>query len=174
MMPTDLAHEFANYLRDKNHLAGDGGILNGSAQSPANRMLQKLWELTDLSANDFADEVAAFFQVTRITLPDLLSAYPLADGFSRRFLREMMVFPFESADGQPTLAVADPSDYAAARAAGIVLGRDVPIQVASFEDIETALDQRVGDDVAAPEPGRDSSYAREDDIESLRDLASGA
>src|SRR5262249_45360401 len=44
-----------------------------------------------------------------------------------------------------------------------------------FEDIETALDQRVGNDVTAPpEAGRESSYAREDDIESLRDLASGA
>src|SRR5215510_14391757 len=164
MMPTDLAHAFANYLRDKNHLPGDSGVLNGAAQSPANRTLQKLWELTDLSANDFADEVAAFFQVPRITLPDLLSAQPLADRFSQRFLREMLVFPFQSADGEPTLAVADPSDYAAARAAGIVLGADVQIQVASFEDIETALDQRLGNDVTAPEAGQDSSYAREDDI----------
>src|SRR5262249_27775933 len=151
-----------------------GAILDGAAQSPENRALQKLWELTDLSANDFADEVAAFFQVPRITLPDLLSSPPLADRFSQRFLREMLVFPFQSADGEPTLAVADPSDYAAARAAGIVLGCDVPIQVASFEDIETALDQRLGNDATASEPGRESSYAREDDIESLRDLASGA
>src|SRR5882672_6859926 len=172
MMPTDLAREFANHLRDKNHLPGDSGVLNGAAPAPANRALQKLWELTDLSANDFADEVAEFFQVPRITLPELLSAQPLADRFSQRFLREMLVFPFQPADGEPTLAVADPSDYAAARAAGIVLGCDVPIQVASFEDIETALDQRAGNDVTAP--GRDVSYAREDDIESLRDLASGA
>ena len=174
MMPTDLAHEFANYLRDKNHLAGDGNVLNGTAQSPDNRTLHKLWGLTDLSANDFADEVAGFFQVPRITLPDLLSAQPLANRFSQRFLREMLVFPFQSADGEPTLAVADPSDYAAARAAGIVLGSDVQIQVASFEDIETALDQRVGNDVTAPEAVNDSAYARDDDIESLRDLASGA
>jgi len=174
MMPTDLAHEFANYLRDKNHLAGDGNVLNGTAQSPDNRTLHKLWGLTDLSANDFADEVAGFFQVPRITLPDLLSAQPLANRFSQRFLREMLVFPFQSADGEPMLAVADPSDYAAARAAGIVLGSDVQIQVASFEDIETALDQRLGNDVVAPEAGQDSAYAREDDIDSLRDLASGA
>ena len=88
MMPTDLAHEFANYLRDKNHLTHDSGALNGAAQPPANRALQKLWELTDLSANDFADEVAAFFQVPRIALQDLLSAEPLAARFSQRFLRE--------------------------------------------------------------------------------------
>jgi general secretion pathway protein E len=174
MMPTDLAHEFANYLRQKNHLSGDGSALNGTAQSPDNRTLHKLWGLTDLSANDFADEVAGFFRVPRIALPDLLSAEPLANRFSQRFLREMLVFPFQSADGAPSLAVADPSDYAAARAAGIVLGRDVQIQVASFEDIETALDQRLGNDLTTPEAGQGSAYAREDDIESLRDLASGA
>jgi general secretion pathway protein E len=173
MMPADLAHEFANYLRDNNHLPGDSGVLNGTAQSPANRTLHKLWELTDLSANDFADEVAGFFQVPRIALPDLLSAQPLAERFSQRFLREMLVFPYQAADGEPALAVADPSDSAAVRAAGIVLGSDVKIQVASFEDIETALDQRLGDDVASPE-ARTDAYAREDDIESLRDLASGA
>src|SRR5260370_25576508 len=166
MMPTDLAHEFANHLRDKNHLPGDSSALNGAAQPPANRALQKLWELTDLSANDFADEVAEFFQAPRITLPELLSAQPLADRFSQRFLREMLVFPFQPADGEPTLAVADPSDYAAARAAGIVLGRDVLIQGASFEDIETALDQPARNDVTAPQPGRDVSYAPEDDIDS--------
>jgi general secretion pathway protein E len=172
-MPADLALEFANYLRDKSHLNGDSAAPNGAGQSGANRPLQKLWELTDLSASDFADEVAAFFRVPRIALPDLLSAQPLAERFSQRFLREMLVFPFQSADGEPTLAVADPSDHAAAQAAAIVLGRDVPIGVASFEDIETALDQRLGNEAAAPE-ARESSYAREDDIESLRDLASGA
>src|SRR5260221_3480576 len=130
MMPTDLAHEFANYLRDKNHLPGDSGVLNGAAQPPANRALQKLWELTDLSANDFADEVAEFFQVPRITLPELLSAQPLADRFSQRFLREMLVFPFQPADGEPTLAVAHPSHYAAAPAAPIVLGPPVPLHAA--------------------------------------------
>ena len=174
MMPTDLAHEFANYLRDRNHLPGDSNVLNGAAQSPLNRTLHKLWGLTDLSANDFADQVAGFFQVPRITLPDLLAAQPLANQFSQRFLREMLVFPFQSDDGEPTLAVADPSDSAAVRAAGIVLGDDVKILVASFEDIETALDQQLGNEVTVQEVGSESAYAREDDIESLRDLASGA
>ena len=60
-MATDLAHEFANYLRDHNHLSGDGSVPDGAARSP-NRPLQNLWELTELSASDFADEVAAFFE----------------------------------------------------------------------------------------------------------------
>jgi len=174
MMPFDLVDEFANYLRGRNHLAGEVSLLNATVPSQDERVMHKLWGLTDLSAGDFADEVAAFFEAPRIGLLDLLAAPPLADRFSQRFLREMLVFPFQSADGDPTLAVADPSDTAAVRAAGIVLGGDVKVQVASFEDIETALDQRVGNDVAAPEAGNGAAYAREDDIESLRDLASGA
>jgi general secretion pathway protein E len=183
MMPADIAHEFANHLRSKNHLAQDGAAPGGAAaqsdrsqsdRSQGDRTLHKLWGLTDLSASDFADEVAAFFDVPRVTLQDLLAAEPLAHRFSQRFLREMLVFPFASADGEPTLAVADPSDLAAAQAAGIVLGSEVKIRVASFEDIETALDQRLGNEVATPESGQDGAYAREDDIESLRDLASGA
>src|ERR1700726_3916552 len=86
-MSFELTHQFADYLRSKNHLAVDSNSLNGTAQSPAQsqdeRTLHKLWSLTDLSANDFADEVAGFFKVPRIGLPDLLSAPPLADQFSR-------------------------------------------------------------------------------------------
>ncbi len=174
MMPADIAQEFADHLRSKNHLAEGSRLPSGGAESSGDRTLHTLWGQTDLSANDFADEVAGFFRVPRVTLPDLLAAEPLGHHFSQRFLREMLVFPFQSTDGEPTLAVADPSDLAAAQAARIVLGSDVQIQVASFEDIETALEQRVGNDVAGPEAGQGSGYAREDDIESLRDLASGA
>jgi general secretion pathway protein E len=174
MMPADIAQEFADHLRSRNHLAEGNGLPSGPAQSPGDRTLHKLWGLTDLSANDFADEVAGFFRVSRVTLPELLAAEPLGHHFSQRFLREMLVFPFQSPGGEPTLAVADPSDLAAAQAARIVLGSDVQIQVASFEDIETALEQRLGNDVAGPEAGQESAYARDDDIESLRDLASGA
>ena len=108
-MSFDLAYDFADYLRSRNHLAGDSNAPNGPAQSQDERTLHKLWGLTDLSANDFADEVSAFFKVPRIGLPDLMSAPALADQFSRRFLREMLVFPFQSPDGKPILAVTDPS-----------------------------------------------------------------
>jgi general secretion pathway protein E len=79
-----------------------------------------------------------------------------------------------ASDGGYRLAVADPSDTAAIRAAELVFGAPVDIAVGSFEDITTALDQRSEDSSAAEgstgTPGRQS----DDDIESLRDLASGA
>src|SRR5271165_2388706 len=171
-MGIDVAHEFANHLRSKNHLAGEVSLRDGTAGNE--RMLQKLWELTELSANDFADEVSQFFKIPRVALPDLLAATPLVKQFSRRFLREMTVFPYRTAEGHAMLAVADPSDTAAVRAAAIVLGGDIKVLVASFEDVATVLNQRLGeDDVAAPGPAEDTQVA-DDDIESLRDLASGA
>ena len=72
------------------------------------------------------------------------------------------------------LAVADPTDTAARRAAEIVLRRDVAIKVASVEDLAVVLDQRLGDDHVELAGGGEPHQPREDDIESLRDLASGA
>ncbi len=152
-MAFDAAHEFANYLRSKKHLAGEVALRDGAAPAADERTLHKLWELTELSANDFADEVSQFFKIPRVALPDLLAATPLVKQFSRRFLREMTVFPYRTAEGQAMLAVADPSDTAAVRAAAIVLGGDIKVLVASFEDVATVLNQRLGeDDVAAPGP----------------------
>jgi general secretion pathway protein E len=84
------------------------------------------------------------------------------------------VFPYQAADGSAVLAVADPTDTAARRAAEIVLRRDVTIKVASVEDLTVVLDRRLGDDDVELEAGSGLRQPREDDIESLRDLASGA
>jgi general secretion pathway protein E len=104
----------------------------------------------------------------------MLSAPPLVAAFSQRFLREMMLFPYQSADGGAVLAVADPTDTAARRAAEIVLRSDVAIKVASIEDLTIVLDQRLGGDDLELLGGSEPHQPREDDIESLRDLASGA
>src|SRR5262249_22978940 len=137
--------------------------------------LRKLWESTDLSAHDFADEVARFFGLPRVDLPQLLAAAAEVKQFSPRFLRQMTVFPYRSEQGEPRLAVADPTDSACARAAEIVLGGAVTIGVASFDDIATALAERIGeeDDAAAVDGAVVRPHA-DDDIDSLRDLASGA
>ena len=148
-------------------------------ENPANstlaRPLRELWEATDLSAAEFADEVSDYWGVVRLSLPQLLNSTPCLDGFSRRFLRESTIFPVRAANGGYRLAVADPSDTAAIRAAEIVFGAAVEVAVASFEDITTVLDQRVDADEAGAEDGaKGSTQQSDDDIESLRDLASGA
>src|SRR6202163_562697 len=168
---------FVEHLRQNNRLtkktadgeaAGQGGGDRSQGQAHG-----KLWEHTDLSASEFADEAARFYDLERVSLQDMLSATAAVEPFSRRFLREMTVVPYRSGDAGAVLAVADPADNAARRAAEIVLGADVAIKVASFEDITVALNQRLGEDVEV-QTGGETFQPREDDIESLRDLASGA
>ncbi|HXQ04123.1 MAG TPA: ATPase, T2SS/T4P/T4SS family, partial [Bradyrhizobium sp.] len=173
-MTGDESLQFVEHLRHNRHLTETGGDGARAEQGGPARSHGKLWELTDLSASEFADEAARFFDLERITLQDMLSAPPLVAAFSQRFLREMMLFPYQSADGGAVLAVADPTDTAARRAAEIVLRADVAIKVASVEDLAIVLDQRLGGDDVDLLGGSEPHQPREDDIESLRDLASGA
>src|SRR3979409_1228917 len=87
-MSLDLAGEFTQYLRGKNHLAGAAKSLELPGLAQDERTLRKGWELSELSANDFADEVAQFFEVPRVALPDLLAAPPLVKQIFRRFLSD--------------------------------------------------------------------------------------
>ena len=177
-MPGYQSSHFLKHLRQLNRLTPAGESRSG-AQGDALQIRSgahaKPWELTDLSATQFADEAAHFFKLERVSLQEMLSARALADVFSQRFLRETVMFPYQASDGGAVLAVADPSDLAVRRAGEIVLGRDLVIKVATFEDIAIALDQRLGEDTDAEGAGDDQLLGpREDDIESLRDLASGA
>ena len=145
-MSGDESLQFAEHLRRNNLLTKTTANGEPAEQGGSARQQGKLWELTDLSANEFADEAARFAGLDRVTLQDMLSAPALGEAFSQRFLREMMVFPYQSADGGAVLAVADPSDTAARRAAEIVLRAEVTIKVASIEDLTVVLDRRLGDE----------------------------
>lgn len=171
-MTGDESLQFVAHLRQINRLApaGDASADRGGAEQSTG----KLWELTDLTANEFAEEAARFLKLERVGLQDMLSAAPLAASFSQRFLREMMVFPYRSDEGRAVLAMADPTDLAARRAAEIVLGANVAIKVASVEDLNVAFNQRLGDEPVEAHGAGETHQPREDDIESLRDLASGA
>jgi general secretion pathway protein E len=169
--------DFAGYLVRKSVITGD--LLSKASsvdKTAAPKRLRDLWELTNLSASDFADEVSHFYKLPRLGLAQLLAASSLASKFSPRFLREMAIFPCQTEDGQGnTLIVADPTDSAAVRAAEIVFGGTIAIAVASFEDISTILSKRLGEDeFLASDGGEPAVLHTDDDIESLRDLASGA
>jgi general secretion pathway protein E len=175
-MTSHFSGAFAKHLSSKNFIIADLSLgLKSSNGHVGELSLRRLWELTDMSANDFADEVAVFCSLPRLSLPQLIAAAAVTGRFSRRFLRETAVFPYQAADGRFKLAVADPGDVAAVRAAEIVLGGPVDIEVASFEDIATALTERLGDEEeSAPEAGDAGVVRADDDVENLRDLASGA
>jgi general secretion pathway protein E len=170
------AVEFAEFLLGKNLIRGDVDTRADTLVADGQSELRKLWERTDLPANEFADEVAAFYRLPRVNLPQLLSASALVQNFSRRFLREMEAFPYRGERDGLHLAVADPTDTACVRAAEIVLGGPVSVEIASFEDIAIALTEKNGGDETSPAgPDGEGSFGRaDDDIDSLRDLASGA
>ena len=140
-----------------------------------NWKLRKLWKATDLSSHEFANEVASFFGLRSLTLPELAETRSLADRFSRRFLRETEIFPFEAGDGKAALAIGDPSDGEALKGAELVFGGPFEIVVASFEDIATLLGDRLDPDdpAAGGVQARDIGGA-EENVDNLRDLASGA
>ena len=185
-MTVDQSSQFVEHLRQARHLksVGAGDITDGGAADRAQGNFRrdlhsasnaKLWEVTDLSASECADEVARFYKYERVTLQDMLSATPLVASFSQRFLREMLVFLCQGADQMVALALADPTDPAARRAAEILLGPKIEIKVASFDDLTAVLDQRLVSGSAEARGDADFvEQLREDDIESLRDLDSGA
>src|ERR1044072_1048237 len=175
-MTTNIIDEFVEYLSSRHFNAGNLlSKLNASGRRGGEKTLRDLWEVSDLSANDFASEVAAFYRLPRATLPQLIAATPLTAKFSRRFLRETLVFPYQHADGKPRLVLADPNDVAAPRAAEIVLGVPVEIEIGSYEDLAIAIAKRIGEDDEPSADAEEAASARaDDDVESLRDLASGA
>jgi len=168
---------FLRRLLEKNLVTADFAR-SYAAQDGAKRgfALRQLWEASDIPAQDFADEVAAFYELKRISLPQMVAAKTLAPRFSRRFLREAAVFPFEAGKGQYCLAVADPMDAGARKAAEIVLATPVELVVGSFEDIASALAERLGpeDERLAEGEAAGAPPSADESIESLRDLASGA
>lgn len=170
----DVLQDLFDRLADKRVLIENAAAqFNAAEARRAGKPLQKLWQLTETSGQEFAAEVAAFFSLPRIELAGLMAANSLVDKFSQRFLRESCVFPCAGEAGQVRLVLADPTDTAAIRAAEIVLGTAPQLAVASFEDIATVLTARL-EEASAREAASAPQTRDEDDVESLRDLASGA
>ena len=172
----EIATGFLQHLLAKNLVSA--AIARGITETEGSRTnlnLRQVWEASDISAHDFAEEVAVYYRLRRITLPQLIGANSLTGRFTQRFLREAAMFPFEPAKGQFHLAVGDPGEVAAQKAVEIVLGGPVEIVVGSFEDIATALVERLGPDNEREAGASESQSASADEsIDSLRDLASGA
>src|SRR4029079_2986945 len=119
-MTTNVLDEFAKYLTERHiNAATLLAKLNSGGRRSDDKTLRDLYEASDLSANDFAEEVAAFYRLPRVALQQLVAPQPLTAKFSRRFLRETLVFPYQGAAGSCRLVLADPSDEGAIRASEI-------------------------------------------------------
>jgi len=170
-MAADPIEDFANQLSERYRLHFDAA-LDRSRIGAEESLLRRIWETSFLNSHDFADEVAAFTRLGRVTYAELKQASPLVAKFSRRFLRQTFAFPFSDGDGRAWLAVADPWDQATARAAELALGGSVSLVVAAYDDIALVLRETLDDEET--EQAEAAVASRPDDIENLRDLASGA
>jgi general secretion pathway protein E len=170
LSPYDPALRVFASLSERGLVGADRGPL---ARGSSSRLsLRAVFEASDLSAHDFADEVAENLSLNRTTLAEMTSAPSLGQGFSERFLRESAIYPFQGADGGVCVAMADPGDTESLRAAEIALDAKAQVVVASFEDIASALDARAG--AVEPDVAATRGAAEEESLDNLRDLASGA
>ena len=175
MTSRHAVEQFRLYLLDRIPDAARVKLRGVNAMDAASgHGLRELWEKSDLPSGIFADEVAGFWRLPRLGLQDLMNAVGATEQFSPRFLREFSVFPFRAGDDGFGLAVSDPADGAAIRAAEIVCGRPVMIAVASFDDIATVLETRLDERTTGAVVDEPEHRTGDDDIDSLRDLASGA
>ena len=114
-MTSDMAVEFARHFERKHILTTAPALAASGTDVQPEHSLRKLWEQSELlrSVNSPTKYPASmtFRASAWRSSPD--AQHPLTRQFSRRFLREMIVFPYRSADGRNVVAIADPSDAAA-------------------------------------------------------------
>lgn len=137
-----------------------------------------LFDTSGLEAGPFADQVAAFHGLPRVGADGMRKGRPLVDRFSVRFLRDFSAFPYADGAGEAHLAVADPSDTAVIGMLKTTLGGAAVLEIAAFDEIEALLRETAGVGAAAAvsaDAASPNGEAREDDdLDSLRDMASGA
>ncbi len=176
-MAVSVQERFDGYLVEKGLLPA--GLVS-HAPGRAKQSYRQLLELTAAEPSAFADAVAAFHKLPRVSASTIKAGKPLLDRFSVRFLREYAVFPYEDGKGDIHLAVADPSDPATIRMMELTLGQEAKREIATFNDVETLLR-----DASGGEADQNGTSAEEitdlpkggggdDDLDILRDMASGA
>jgi general secretion pathway protein E len=155
-------------------------VVGGSGRRPPS--YKSLLENSSLEPPKFAEAVSIFHQLPRASRDAMAAGRPLIERFSPRFLREFAVFPYETGEGEMRLAIADPSDSAVLRTMELTLGRSCVREIATFEEIETILHAAMGSMEAETSSGDIDDQAadlralggEDDDLDSLRDMASGA
>ena len=129
-------------------------------------------ELT-LSDELIADALASCCNLPRISYEGLRNNRGELASFSGRFLREARLYPFRLDPDTPALALCDPPTQAIIRSAELVFQKTPELFITGRETIEALLAEVVGDREASDTLDR-SAPLPIDDIDSLRDLASGA
>jgi general secretion pathway protein E len=127
-------------------------------------------------ASDASQNAADIEGLARVDLEALRNSASLADDFSAVFLREAGLYPHRASNGRVRLALADPSRRDEIHAILLTLPPPVELCIAKADEIELMLDSLAHPDQEKgerqPSGANDPGY--EEDVNSLRDLASGA
>ncbi|MGH6789120.1 MAG: GspE/PulE family protein [Pseudolabrys sp.] len=164
----------------EDYLVSVGALPAGSNGAGGRRSngYRALMERAGFEPAAFAETVAKFHALPRTSLEAMRAGRPTLDRFSTRFLRESAVFPYETDDGEIHLATADPSDTAILQTMELTLGRSCVREIATFDEIEMLLRDVAGTETVSITGEDDISdlanRGDDDDLDSLRDMASGA
>ena len=117
--------------------------------------------------------------IARVSFLALAAGRPLLDRFSPRYLRDNVIYLYESEQGEVHVALASEEQLALIGVVEWTLQRKAVPELASSDDIVAALNRAIGDAAAQTQPNSSlATVARqdneEDTVENLRDLASGA
>jgi general secretion pathway protein E len=156
-------------------LRQDGQFVD-SAHLEVGDTIESLGEVlarTRLRPDTFADLLADVTGLKRGGLSELSSGEPLLADFSLMFLKEASLFPYKDASGNVIVATADPFAEDNIQAIALTVGEPVICQICSFEEIEIAL-RKAEDERGKGQAETPDNSAEGDDVDQLRDLASGA
>jgi general secretion pathway protein E len=134
--------------------------------------LRRVIEAAEVEPGAVADALAAIVGLPRADLDAMRAGESLAERFSLPYLRDHALYPYATAEGEARLAIADPT--APLELLEAAFDEPPRREVAAFEEIEALLRGDGETTAAIGEPGEAMAAAVDgDDLESLRDLASG-
>ncbi|WP_439542613.1 GspE/PulE family protein [Hyphomicrobium sp.] len=173
-----MARAFVDYLQDKGDLDEMASERAVAVQTQSGERIDLvLSQLGLISDQALLEALADFCRIPLVTL-DTTRVHPQASTLTNtEFLRRNRVVLFAGNEDQVVVAVSDPFAKELADAVAYSIERPVSMVLMSVRDMDLALARLYGTDEldevpSAGEESRAGSY--EDDIQSLRDMASEA
>jgi general secretion pathway protein E len=165
--------EFLDYLMNQGELDSTGlqrvnAIMETSGQSVDTVLL----ELGLMPESKLADAQAAYLGLARIHPEDFPGELPSESELSPDFLRSVSLLPLEITESTVVIATAKPFDTDVIRGLAHFLAKTPVIKVAAATDLQQHLQRLMSPDTTNTDLGANqSTFAAEDDIERLKDIA---
>ena len=167
-----MSTESSHLLQSKQTLASAIDLLLTDASSSEITDYRSLYIASGLESGEFANKLAEIFSLERTTFEMANAGMSLCEKFSTRFIRTFNFYPYQDNEENKYVAISEPPSSALARAAEMVLGQEITFQIVTFDEISSLLSAHLPEYRQDKDPQPTAQLA--EDIENLRDLASGA